>query len=82
MSFKWNNGNKCKFNVDFEGKESTTNNDDVLTPLEYFKEFFSDDLFDLIVEETNIYSFQKLGKPLNLTTPELASFIAINYGWV
>jgi len=77
MQFNWKGGNACTFNLEIEGVDSITENEDVLTPLEYFKFFFSEDLFNVIVEESNTYSFQKFGKPLNLTTSELASFIAI-----
>jgi len=40
-------------------------------------DFFSGDIFDLIVQESNIYSFQKFGKSINITSAELADFFAV-----
>lgn len=45
--------------------------------MDYFLKFFSPNLFNLIVEETNRFSVQKTGYSINLTLNELHNFIAI-----
>lgn len=77
MQFAWHNENKFNFEIDVPNYEFHTNITEVLTPYLYFKKFFSDDIFDLIVQETNIYSYQKFGKSINISSADLADFIAI-----
>ncbi|XP_047446638.1 piggyBac transposable element-derived protein 3-like [Mugil cephalus] len=49
---------------------------DILSPLQYFRGFFSEDILQIIVEESNLYSVQcDPNKPLNLTTNELEQFL-------
>lgn len=49
--------------------------DEILSPYQYFKGLLSDDLLELIVDESNLYSIQcNLAKPLNLTVQELDQF--------
>lgn len=48
------------------------------SPLEFFKLFLSDDLIDLMVEQTNLYHMQTKGTSLNVTADEIKDFIAIN----
>lgn len=49
--------------------------DEILTPYQYFKSLLSDDLFELIVNESNLYSIQcDPTKPLKLTVQELEQF--------
>ena len=47
------------------------------TPLIYFKVFWNDQLTEQIVEQTNIYSFQKLGKTIQVTKEETEQLINI-----
>uniref|UniRef100_A0A3Q4MXL3 PiggyBac transposable element-derived protein domain-containing protein n=1 Tax=Neolamprologus brichardi TaxID=32507 RepID=A0A3Q4MXL3_NEOBR len=50
--------------------------DDILPPLQYFRKFFSEDILEVIVEESNLYAIQwDPNKPLNLTTNELEQFL-------
>lgn len=51
---------------------------DTKSPLEYFYKFLSNDIIDLMVEETNLYCVQLKGTSLNVTTDVLKDFIAIN----
>ena len=51
---------------------------EVLSPFEYFKSFFTEDLFNLIVDETNLYSAEKnINKPLNITRNEMEQWIGL-----
>lgn len=77
MQFNWKHENKFNFEIDVQNYEFYTQNKEVLTPYLYFKQIFSDDIFDLIVQETNIYSFQKFGKSINISSAELADFLSI-----
>lgn len=52
--------------------------DCIKTPLGYFKMFFSDNIINMIVEETNLYSTQAKGKSLNVTADDIKDFFAIN----
>lgn len=46
------------------------------SPLQYFRKFFSEDILEVIVEESNLYAIQwDPNKPLNLTTSELEQFL-------
>ena len=47
------------------------------TPLMYFKMFLNEKLIELISEQTNIYSCQKLGKTIQVTKEEIEQFINI-----
>ncbi|XP_070819483.1 piggyBac transposable element-derived protein 2-like [Chaetodon trifascialis] len=50
--------------------------DDIMSPLQYFREFFSEEILHVIVDESNIYAIQcDPNKPLNLTTSELEQFL-------
>lgn len=40
-------------------------NDYIKTPMEYFLMFFSEEVFELIVEQTNLYSCQKFSKSVD-----------------
>ncbi|XP_022164201.1 piggyBac transposable element-derived protein 3-like, partial [Myzus persicae] len=51
MQFKWKSEKQFNFGVEIPNYEFHTNNKEVLTPYAYFKRFFSDDIFDLIVQE-------------------------------
>ena len=49
-----------------------------LTPLQYFKLFFKDEILNAIVENTNLYSVQKSGTSINTNKDEISSFIGIH----
>ena len=50
--------------------------DDILSPLQYLRKFFSEDIFEVTVEEYNLYAIQcDPNKPLNLITNELEQFL-------
>ncbi|KAE8280141.1 hypothetical protein D5F01_LYC22281 [Larimichthys crocea] len=50
--------------------------DDIMSPLQYFREFFSKEILEVIVQESNLYAIQcDPNKPLCLTTNELEQFL-------
>ena len=49
-----------------------------MTPLQYFSLFFTTDILEIVVQQTNIYSFQKCHKVINTNREEIMSLIGIN----
>ena len=45
----------------------------------YFKQFFTDALLRLIVDNTDLYSTQKSDKSMNITIGEMSTFIGIKF---
>ncbi|XP_024153448.1 piggyBac transposable element-derived protein 2 isoform X2 [Oryzias melastigma] len=59
-----------------EWQASLPKSDDIKSPYEYFKMIFSEDILEVVVEQSNLYAIQcNINKPLNLTTKELEQFI-------
>jgi len=77
MKFNWVNGNKVDFEVNIPDYDYVSQQDYVLTPFEYFDKFFSEDLFQHIKEQTNLYTFQKEAKAINITDDDLKDFLSI-----
>ena len=48
-----------------------------MTPLNYFKIFWSDDIINLLVEQTNLYSVQQTGSSISTNKSEMEQFIGI-----
>ncbi|RZF41578.1 hypothetical protein LSTR_LSTR000292 [Laodelphax striatellus] len=74
-NYSWKN-EKFQFPADFMTHEFSIP-EFVDSPINYFKKFFSEDLFDMIIENTNLYSTQETGKSVNLTKSEFCDFLAI-----
>ncbi|KAL2104215.1 hypothetical protein ACEWY4_001083 [Coilia grayii] len=59
---------------EWQGQLATA--DEIKSPLQYFREFFSKEILEVIVQESNLYAIQKdPSKPLNLTVNELEQFL-------
>lgn len=52
---------------------------EVGTLYKYFKQFFTNDLLRLVVDNTNLYSTQKPGKSINITGDEMSIFIKMEF---
>ncbi|KAK6180214.1 hypothetical protein SNE40_012406 [Patella caerulea] len=62
----------------FKGDQVTyPANFDIPTPYEYFRTFITDDMLELCVEQTNIYSVEKSGKSANFSTKELEKVLGM-----
>ena len=48
-----------------------------MTPLKYFQVIWSDDIIDLLVQQTNLYSVQQNGSSINRNKSEIEQFIGI-----
>ncbi|KAK3925306.1 PiggyBac transposable element-derived protein 2 [Frankliniella fusca] len=51
--------------------------DEVLQPIDYFRYFWDDDLFQRLADQTNLYSTQRDGSSLNVTKQEMKIFFGI-----
>nr|CAI5860344.1 unnamed protein product [Callosobruchus analis] len=71
----WTN-DRFAFPVDIP-EDNFTTPDKMKTPYEYFQTFFSDDLLQMAVDNTNLYSVQQTGKSICFTVDEMRDFLAI-----
>ncbi|MGH0179012.1 UNVERIFIED_CONTAM: hypothetical protein FKN15_003272 [Acipenser sinensis] len=75
---RWRTPHNAYFNAYPEWQGLLSRSDDIMSPLQYFKQFFSEDILEVIVGQSNLYSIQcNANKPLNLTTKELEQFLCI-----
>jgi len=59
-----------------ECQASLPKSENIMSPNEYFKMFFSEDILEEIAQQSNLYAIQcDTYKPLNLTTKELEQFM-------
>ena len=49
-----------------------------MTPMEYFKTFFTEEIMTMIVEQTNLYSTQKHSKCINTNIDEMLKFFGMH----
>lgn len=75
VNWKWKK-NTFKYPVDLPNDDFSTC-DTCRSPAEYFEDFFSADIFTLMVEQTNLYSVQQTTTSVNTTVEEMKTFIAI-----
>ena len=52
--------------------------EEIESPLEYFRQFWPDDINELVAQQTNLYSTQKSGSSMNTTKPEMERFIGMH----
>ncbi|XP_048048348.1 piggyBac transposable element-derived protein 3-like [Megalobrama amblycephala] len=75
---RWRTPHNAHFNACPEWQDLLPKSDDIMSPLQYFKQFFSEDILEVIVEQSNLYAIQcDANKPLNLTIKELEQFLGI-----
>eukprot|EP00795_Rhopilema_esculentum_P006428 gene6428-biopygen8027 len=72
---KWRKREAAVVNSVFCGEPLPSPPNEVLTPIEYFKSFFDDQLIAHISEQTNLYSVQKNGSSVATTADEIEQFI-------
>ena len=75
VTYKWR---KKQLDVaDIEKNINFPVQDEVATPLQYFKRLFDDNIIQMIIDQTNLYSVQQLGNSLNTNANEMSDFIPI-----
>jgi len=75
MLFKWSN--KFNFSVDIPQYNFKEIAKEIFTPYEYFKMFFKDEIFELIVTNTNLFSSQNFENPITTNVDEIRNYIGI-----
>lgn len=76
LKFNWSYG-RFLHRADLDPDTFESPLPDIKNPLNYFIDFFSEDLFVTICQNSNMYSLQTTGRSINLTIEELRSFLAI-----
>ena len=78
-NYRWGKLKLPLVDTTFKGEPFGAPPDDAanVTSLVYFRGFFRDELFERIVEQTNLYSVQKTGKCINTTSEKIETFIGI-----
>uniref|UniRef100_H2L551 PiggyBac transposable element-derived protein domain-containing protein n=1 Tax=Oryzias latipes TaxID=8090 RepID=H2L551_ORYLA len=73
---RWRTPHNANINNYPEWQAGLPKSDDIKSPYEYFKMFFSEGILEVVVEQSNLYAIQcNTNKPLNLTTKELEQFM-------
>ena len=75
--YRWRKIKNAKMNTQFHGERFPAPPIDEISPLEYFKMFFDDDLIAHLSHQTNIYSVQKSGTSVNTTPDEMEQYLGI-----
>ena len=76
--YRWMKKDVPTKDVNFIGEEAEPPADRYIkTPLEYFKMFISDDMIQLIVDHSNLYSVQKKANSVATTSKEIEQVIGI-----
>ena len=70
-TFRWRSRDIVSSTYVFLHKEENVTQ--LMTPFEYFMFFWTEELNDLIAEQTNLYSVQKTGKSIKTTSHEIKS---------
>lgn len=74
--YKWKRTqflHRAEISEDKFGNDITPNK----TALQYFYDFFSEEIIESIVHNTNLYSVQEKGRSINITIDEMRDFLAI-----
>lgn len=75
-SYRWRKTKPPVYDTTFLGKEFSLPLAEDLTPMQYFNLFWSDDITENLVTQTNLYSVQKSGKALISTKNKWKSLLA------
>ena len=76
-NFRWREKQPCSFDMSFKGEHFPPPPLVPLSPYQYFKIFFDDNLIKQITEQTNLYPVQTSGKLINVTTDEMEQYFSI-----
>lgn len=77
VSSRWRKRQPHYVNSDFKGEPFPDPPLEDLSPRNYFDMFFDTTLYEIIADETNLYSTQVTGKCINTNSSEIEQFIGI-----
>lgn len=61
----------------YSSEKDFTAPDELSTPYQYFSNFFTPELVDLLVQQTNLYSVQETSRSICATVGEMQKFLAV-----
>jgi hypothetical protein len=75
--YRWRKHAPAEQNTMFEDMQNDDHEEDndIYSPYDFAKKFFTNELISLIVAQSNIYSVQQTGKSANITNDEVERFI-------
>ena len=76
--FRWRRKDIPQAQMQFHGDDDVRELGGEMTPLDYFKLFWTDALTNIVVENTNLYSFQKKGKSINTCKEEIERYLGMH----
>ena len=76
-SYRWRKTKPPACDLTFLGNEFSLSLAEDLSPMQYFKKFWSDKITKNLATQTDIYSVQKSGKCINTNAQEIERFIGI-----
>ena len=76
-NFRWRKRDPIAVQSTYTGDDLPDPPLEQLTPRQYFDQFFDPELFDVIADETNLYSVQETGKSVGTNPDEIEQFIGI-----
>lgn len=76
--YRWRKRDFVPPECEWTGEIQRDENIDSKTPHEQFKEYFTDEFFELLSEQTNIYGLQKYGQIINTSAREMKIFFGIH----
>ncbi|KAL0151442.1 hypothetical protein M9458_053228 [Cirrhinus mrigala] len=77
IKFRWLKKEFISPNTDFSGSEITNDATSLLTPLEYFQKFVTEDMIETLTRNTNEYSLQKNGTSVNTNNKEIEKMLGM-----
>ena len=75
--YRWHKKDFTRPNTAFSGPPLTEEVTSLRTPLEYFRQFVSDDMIQSLITNTNEYRHQTKGTSLNTTTKEIEKMVGM-----
>ena len=77
QSLRWHKRGTVQYNTTYKGEPFPLPPEPEMTPFQYFKQTFDDQLIDHIVEQTNLYSVQSTGTSIAVDHNEMEQYIGL-----
>ena len=77
QNYRWRKRTPVQYDVAYCGEPFPDPEERDKTPLKYFKEFFDNELIELLVDQTNLYSMQCNDKSINVDCDEMEQYLGI-----
>ena len=77
INTRWRKRDPPEFDTTFIGEPFPAPPSEDIAPIDYFKIFFDDPLFQHIADQTNLYSVQQTGDSIKTTKQEIEQYVGI-----